>query len=65
MEYIDLEPKWEELCRAFSRFDPIILELMGACRTADIVRQTQKNGAKSVSFIFCEDGTVDTQIETA
>jgi hypothetical protein len=65
MEYIDLEPKWEELCRAFSKFDPIILELMGACKTADIVRQAQKSGAKSVTFIFLADKEIDVQIETA
>ena len=50
---IDIEPTWESLCRGVSIGsikDANIL--MPACKTADIIRQAQKRGAKSVTFTF-------------
>ena len=64
---IDLEPTWLEIFNMIKSGHLKVgdSDLEKACVVADIVRQNQKSGAKSVTFIFCEDGTVDTQIETA
>ena len=49
---INIEPTWEQLCKMaeIDRLPP--QELMPACKIADIVRQAQKKGKKSVTFTF-------------
>lgn len=50
--YIDLEPKWADLCRIAQRIPKITPELMPACEVADVVRQAQKKGKSGVLFKF-------------
>ena len=53
---IDLEPTWEDLCRAVASGalkDAMILK--PACKIADIIRQAQKQGKKEVTFSFQGD----------
>lgn len=49
---IDIEPKWADLCMISERGALRPKELLPACKIADVVRQAQKHGAKSVSFSF-------------
>ena len=55
---IDIEPTWEELCNAAQSGALQPKELMKACVIADIVRQAQKRGDKSVTFIFNDGGSI-------
>ena len=59
---IDIEPKWEDLCRMAQSGHLPAKELMPACQLADIVRQAQKEGKQSVSFIF-QNGKVSIEIK--
>jgi len=58
-EYIDIEPTWENICRVLGKSNPIVLELLGACKIADYIRQAQKKGAKSVTITFFEDNQIE------
>jgi hypothetical protein len=49
---IDIEPKWADLCRVADRGALKPSFLLPACETADVVRQAQKSGARSVVFSF-------------
>lgn len=60
---IDLEPTWQSLCRMAERGQLSASELQPACKIADIIRQAQKSGDKSVTFVFQPDGTIE--VETA
>lgn len=51
-EYINVEPTWESLCYLASENCLPAIELMPACAVADLVRQAQKKGAKSITFSF-------------
>lgn len=53
---IDIEPTWEYLCRMVINPE----DLMPACKIADMVRQAQKRGSKSITFTFDKD---DIEIE--
>jgi len=59
---IDVEPTWVELCNMVkntsnqSAVRKLVDELKPAAKVADIVRQAQKSGAKSVTFTFDEGG---------
>ena len=61
-EYIDVEPTWEKLCDLveMGALDP--KELRPACAIADLVRQAQKKGAKSITFFFSPE-TRDVEFE--
>lgn len=60
---IDLEPTWQALCRMAERGHLPASELQPACKIADIVRQAQKSGDKSVTFVFQPDGTIEVETE--
>lgn len=58
-KYIDVEPKWEDILNEFIKISSIhkhpqelLDQLRPTCRIADIVRQAQKSGKKSVTFTF-------------
>ncbi len=61
--FIDIEPTWESLCNLSQKGGLPAKELLPACIIADKVRQSQKEGAKSVTFFFCEDGSVEFQVD--
>lgn len=60
---IDLEPTWENLCNAAQTGHLPAKELMPACIIADKIRQAQKSGAKSVTFTFEDDGSINLEIQ--
>lgn len=58
---IDLEPTWEQLCGAAQSGALRPIELLPACKIADIVRQAQKAGKEKVVFTF-ENGEVSVEV---
>lgn len=62
-ETIDLEPKWVDLLRSYNHMAEKDLSVFeSACNIADIVRQAQKSGKTSVTFMFGEDGSCEVEI---
>lgn len=59
---IDIEPTWESLCNLSERGGLSPKELMQACKIADMVRQAQKQGAKSVTFSFPDKNTCEVEV---
>ena len=59
---IDLEPTWENLCNMAQSGHLQPKELMQACKLADIVRQAQKQGKKSVTFTFPNNKEAEVEI---
>lgn len=55
---IDIEPTWVSLCRTTRNISnqkavkDLLKELESACTMADKIRQAQKSGANSITFIF-------------
>jgi hypothetical protein len=60
---IDMEPTWETLCNLSAADVLPAKELMPACKLADKIRQAQKSGAKSITFVFGKDGAYETEIK--
>jgi hypothetical protein len=61
---IDVEPKWTSLCNLVQSGHLEGKFLQPACKLADVVRQAQKSGKKSVTFKFDNTGenvTVETK----
>lgn len=52
---VDTEPTWVGLCNAAQSGAIEPKELLQACKTADVVRQAQKDGKKSVTFEFTKN----------
>ena len=49
---LDLEPTWETLLRGVEHGVLELKVLDKPCKLADIIRRSQKRGAKSVTFTF-------------
>jgi len=63
---IDIEPKWVDVLKAVQighLNDAGIL--LQACEIADIVRQAQKAGHKSVVFTFSENNEIEVEVVEA
>lgn len=52
--FINIEPTWESLCNLAQGGVLPPKELMQACKLADMVRQSQKNGDRYIKFNFTD-----------
>jgi hypothetical protein len=62
-EIVDLEPTWEAMCKMTTSGHIKADLLLPACKIADVVRQAQKAGHKSITIVFEDDNKIRISVE--